>query len=110
MADSAIERISGARLEADLESHETLLVAFVAEWCEPCQTLVPRLERLAARHEGRFRCYLVDVDREPDLAQKYGVRGMPTLELFEDGDLEATRVGALDDDQLEQFVTATLDK
>ena len=108
MAEASIEWLSGDALETQLSNSGTMLLVFVAEWCEPCQVLVPRLERLAQQRE-RLRCYLVDVDRDPQTAQKYGVRGMPTLALFEDGDLDATRVGALDDAQLASFIEAALD-
>ncbi len=109
MAEASIEWLSGDVLEAQLSAPGRMLLVFVAEWCEPCQALIPRLERLAAQRREQLRCYLVDVDRDPDVAQKYGVRGMPTLVLFEDGDLDATRVGALDDDQLASFIETALD-
>ncbi|WP_168381001.1 thioredoxin family protein [Modicisalibacter radicis] len=109
MAEASIEWLSGDALEAQLSASGSMLLVFVAEWCEPCQALVPRLERLAVQQRERLRCYLVDVDRDPYVAQKYGVRGMPTLALFEDGDLDATRVGALDDTQLASFMETALD-
>lgn len=108
MSDASLEWLSGEALEEALARPGGALVTFTAQWCPPCQALAPRLARLAGRHAPRLRCYFVDVDRHPEAAQKYGVRGMPTLVLFIDGDLEATRVGAIDEEQLETFVAASL--
>lgn len=108
MADNALEWLSGEALD-DVESlADAALVVFTTSWCPPCKTLMPRLERLVGRHQARLHCYLVDIDRHPEPAQKYGVRGIPTLMLFLNGDLEGTRVGALEDEQLESFVASSL--
>ncbi len=108
MPDSALEWLSGEDLDATLALPGAMLVMFTAQWCPPCQALQPRLERVAQRQGSRVRCYLCDVDKHPEVAAKHGVRGMPTLALFIDGDLEATRVGALDEEQLEAFLGVSL--
>ncbi|MEC9481829.1 MAG: thioredoxin family protein [Halomonas sp.] len=108
MAESSLEWLAGDALDDVLDQTQAVLVVFMAQWCSPCQALAPRLEKLAGRDAARLSCYLVDADLYPEAAQKYGVRGLPTLVLFVDGDLEATRVGALDDDQLEAFIDAEL--
>ncbi|MBZ9567457.1 thioredoxin family protein [Modicisalibacter tunisiensis] len=110
MAETTFETLSGDMLEARLAAHETLLVAFVADWCEPCAVLLPRLARALERQPVPLATYQVEVDAAPELARKYGVRGMPTSILFVDGDLVATRVGALDDDQLRQLLDSARER
>ena len=70
--------------------------------------MLARLERLALRHGSHLRCYAIDIDAAAEVAAQYAVRGIPMLALFVDGDLEATRVGALDEAQLDAFVAASL--
>jgi thioredoxin 1 len=108
MADTSMEWLTDEGLEELLTQPGTILVVFMAQWCSPCQALAPRLDRLASRYPTQLGCYLIDADRHPASAQKYGVRGLPTLVLFVDGDLEATRVGALEDDQLDAFISTAL--
>ncbi|MCG7601629.1 thioredoxin family protein [Halomonas sp. McH1-25] len=108
MADTSMEWLTDEGLEDLLTQPGMALVVFMAQWCPPCQALAPRLDRLASRYPAQLGCYLIDADQHPASAQKYGVRGLPTLVLFMDGDLEATRVGALDDDQLNAFIDAAL--
>ena len=109
MAEASMEWLSDETLEDLLAQPGTALVVFMAQWCPPCQMLAPRLDRLASRYPSQqLGCYLIDADRHPASAQKYGVRGLPTLILFTDGDLESTRVGVLDEDQLEAFITSAL--
>ncbi|TDX27820.1 thioredoxin 1 [Modicisalibacter xianhensis] len=108
MADTSMEWLTDEGLEDLLAQPGMALVVFMAQWCPPCQTLASRLDRLASRHSAQLGCYLVDADQYPASAQKYGIRGLPTLVLFVDGDLEATRVGVLDDDQLDAFIDAAL--
>ena len=104
MADKALKWLSDGALEETLALPGTALVVFTAAWCAPCQALMPRLEKAFERQAGQSRCYLLDIDRYPESALKYNIRGMPTLLLFVDGDLEASRVGAIDDEQLEAFL------
>lgn len=108
MAESSMEWLTDEALEERLSQPGNVLVAFMAQWCPPCQVLAPRLERLASRYQSQLECFLINADHYPEPTQKFGVRGLPTLVLFVDGDLEATRVGALDDDQLESFITTSL--
>ena len=108
MADTSMEWLTDEELEELLSKPGAALIVFMAQWCQPCQTLKPRLDRLSSHYSTRLSCYLVDADQYPASAQKYGVRGLPTLVLLVDGNLEATRVGALDDEQLQVFVDAAL--
>ncbi|SHE63947.1 thioredoxin [Modicisalibacter ilicicola DSM 19980] len=106
MAEKAVKWLSDTALEEVLALPGAVLVVFTAAWCVPCQTLMSRLERVLERPGMQCRGYLVDTDRYPEAALKYNVRGMPTLLLFVDGDLEASRVGAIDEVQLETFLLA----
>lgn len=97
--------IDEARFEKEVvEGSDTTLVVFGAAWCNPCRTLMPVLEEVAERWSSRLRFYRVDVDEQPTLAARLGARGFPTLFLFFEGALEATRVGALSREQLEQML------
>jgi thioredoxin 1 len=78
-----------------LESELPVLVDFWAEWCQPCKAMVPVLEAIAAKYQGRVRVVKVDIDANPDLGMQYGVRGLPTLMLFEHGKVKGVRSGAV---------------
>ncbi len=77
-----------------LEAPMPVLVDFAAAWCGPCKTLAPWLETLAAEREGKLKVAKVDVDSAPSLATRYGVRGAPTLVLFQGGRELRRQVGA----------------
>lgn len=97
--------IDEARFEQEvIETSDSVLVVFRAAWCTPCRTLMPILEEVAERWSSRLRAYRVDVEEQPALAARLGARGFPTLFLFVEGSLEATRVGALSREQLEQML------
>jgi thioredoxin 1 len=81
-----------------------VLVDFWAEWCGPCKMIAPVLSELADEYEGKVKVCKVDVDTNPDIPPKFGIRGIPTLILFKDGNAEATKVGALSKTQLSEFI------
>jgi thioredoxin 2 len=92
------------------EFHETVadagvpvLVDFYADWCGPCKVTAPMLDELAHRHQGRVLVLKVDTDRYPELAQQHGIRGIPTLLLFDEGREVRRHVGAANLAQLEQL-------
>nr|WP_299243955.1 thioredoxin family protein [uncultured Halomonas sp.] len=103
---NALEWLSETALDDVLTLPGATLVVFTADWCAPCQALMPRLDRVVGRQVAQCRCYLVDIDRYPEATLKYNVRGMPTLLLFVDGDLEASRVGAISEEQLEALIAS----
>jgi thioredoxin 1 len=81
-----------------------VLVDFWAVWCGPCKAIAPHLEDLAQKYDGKLKIVKLDVDSNPATPPKFGVRGIPTLILFKDGQVLATQVGALSKNELAEFV------
>ena len=91
-----------------LQLKEPVLVDFWAEWCGPCKMIAPALEELAGDLSGRLTVAKLNIDDNPQTPAKYGVRGIPTLILFKDGQVAATKVGALPKSQLAQWVESVV--
>ena len=109
MANELIKHVSDASFSDDvLKSSQPVLVDYWAEWCGPCKMIAPILDELATDYQGRLTIVKVNVDDNPGTAQKYGVRGIPTLTLFKDGAVEATKVGALSKSQLTAFLDSNI--
>ena len=85
-----------------------VLVDFWAEWCGPCKTIAPSLEDLASSHGEKLTVAKVNIDDNPKTPQQYGVRGIPTLMLFKDGEVAATKIGAMGKTQLTEWVESNL--
>ncbi|MEE9210806.1 MAG: thioredoxin TrxA [Kiloniellales bacterium] len=101
--------VSDDSFEADvLNADGAILVDFWAEWCGPCKMISPALEEIAREMDGRVRIAKMNIDDNPMTPQKYGVRGIPTLMLFRDGQVAATKVGALAKSQLQDWVESVL--
>jgi len=90
--------------EKVLGSEIPVLVDFWAEWCAPCKMIAPFLDDAAEKFDGQIQVAKVDVDANRQTPIKFGIRGFPTLMIFKDGKVEATRVGALSPQQLDQFI------
>lgn len=94
--------------EEVLKSENPVLVDYWAEWCGPCKAIAPLLEEIATEYTGRLKVAKINIDENPDTPPKYGIRGIPTLMLFKDGHVEATKVGALSKSQLSAFIDGNL--
>lgn len=106
---SAIATTSDDRFETDvLRAPRPVLVDFGADWCPPCRAIAPHLEELAASEGTQLSIVKVDVDASPETAMRYGIRGLPTLIVFQDGEPKARRSGALPKRELQQWIEAAL--
>lgn len=105
MASELIKHISDSSFESDvLKSGLPVLVDYWAEWCGPCKMIAPILEDVSAAYEGKLQIAKMNVDENREIPAKFGIRGIPTLMLFKDGQLAATKVGALSKAQLTAFI------
>jgi len=109
MANDLIKHVSDASFEVDvLQSKHPVLVDYWAEWCGPCKMIAPILDEVATGYEGKLQIAKMNVDENRDIPAKFGIRGIPTLMLFKDGQLAATKVGAMSKAQLTAFIDQQL--
>lgn len=91
-----------------LKAEGSILVDFWAEWCGPCKMIAPILDEIAEEFAGTLTITKLNIDQNPATAPKYGIRGIPTLLLFKNGEVAAAKVGALSKGQLKDFLNANL--
>ena len=100
-----IQYVSDATFDAEvLQSPLPVLVDYWAEWCGPCRMIAPILDEIAKEYAGRLTVAKLNVDENQQTPQKFGIRGIPTLMLFKNGNIEATKVGAVSKSQLAAFI------
>jgi thioredoxin 1 len=105
----AIVHVSDATFENEvLQSTTPVLVDYWAEWCGPCKMIAPILDDVARDYAGKLKIAKLNIDENQATPPKYGIRGIPTLMLFKNGSVEATKVGALSKTQLAAFIDANI--
>ncbi|NCU65680.1 thioredoxin TrxA [Acidovorax sp. 210-6] len=109
MASDLIKHVSDASFEGDvLKSSTPVLVDYWAEWCGPCKMIAPILDEVAGSYQGKLTIAKMNVDENREVPARFGIRGIPTLMLFKDGQLAATKVGAMSKAQLTAFIDQQL--
>jgi len=104
-----IVHTSDGTFEADvLNNDKAVLLDFWAEWCGPCKMIAPLLEEVAVSHAEKLAVVKLNVDENPNTAQKFGIRSIPTLILFKDGAVQAQKMGAMPKSQLDEFLDTNL--
>ena len=101
--------VSDASFDGEvLKADGPVLVDFWAEWCGPCKMIAPILDDISKDYAGRLKVAKLNIDENPGTPPKYGIRGIPTLMLFKNGNVEATKVGAVSKSQLTAFIDSNL--
>jgi thioredoxin 1 len=107
--EMSVNHVSDNSFDQDvLKSDVPVLVDYWAEWCGPCKMIAPILDEVSRDYDGRVQVAKLNVDDNQEVAAKYGIRGIPTLMLFKQGEVVATKVGALSKSQLTQFLDSHL--
>ncbi|HAC35258.1 MAG TPA: thiol reductase thioredoxin [Gammaproteobacteria bacterium] len=106
---SAISHVTDASFETDvLNADRPVLVDYWAEWCGPCKMIAPVLEEISTEYAEKLSIVKLNIDENPQTPPKYGIRGIPTLMIFKNGQVEATKVGAVSKSQLAAFIDSNL--
>lgn len=104
----AINHVSDASFDEDvLGADGPVLVDFWAAWCGPCKMIAPVLDELSKEYDGKIKICKMDVDSNKETPSKFGIRGIPTLMIFKNGNAEGTKVGALSRPQLKEFIESS---
>ncbi len=108
MSDAVLHVTDSEFNETVIKADKPVLVDYWAEWCGPCKMIAPVLDEVAGEFSGKLTVAKLNIDENPETPQHYGVRGIPTLMLFKDGEVEATKVGALTKSQLVDFINSNI--
>ncbi|MDC0131256.1 thioredoxin TrxA [Alphaproteobacteria bacterium] len=105
----AVEHINDGDFETQvLNADGLVLVDFWAEWCGPCKQIAPALEELSAEYDGKISILKINIDENPEAPTTYGVRSIPTMMIFQDGQAAATKVGAAPKSQIKEWIEESL--
>jgi len=108
MSDKIVH-VTDSSFQSDvLEADKPVLVDYWAEWCGPCKMIAPILTEIAEEYADKLKICKMDIDANQETPPKFGIRGIPTLMLFKNGELEATKVGALSKSQLAAFLDSNI--
>lgn len=109
MAHPSIKLVTDTTFQQDvIQSNTPVLVDFWAEWCGPCKMVAPILDEIAASYEGRLTIAKVNVDDSREIPSQFGIRSIPTLMLFKNGEVVASKIGALSKQALVEFIEQQL--
>ena len=101
--------VTDGSFQADvLDSRTPVVVDFWAEWCGPCRMIAPSLEELASEYDGKVTVAKMNIDENPQTPTRYGVRGIPTLMIFRNGQVTATKIGALPKTKIKEWIDASI--
>ncbi len=104
-----IHHVTDESFDAEvLKADVPVLVDFWAEWCGPCKMIAPSLDELATEYAGKLKVTKINIDENAETPRKYGIKGIPTLQIFKGGSMEAQKVGAVPKSQLKAFIDSVL--